>query len=295
MTKEMKIRIYSPEHSKAVQERLFEMGYSWVKGGKTLIEREVMYYIATNKDSFLSRGSKGMWEGYKNDGRPECTLDDLYKPSIEEIMQECIKRFPKGSVVKSPENEQVFTVSTEDYTGKGVEDFVEGVYYCSKRKDAVLSLKGGCSDIGEYLYYNGEYATLISKPKYWTEMSVEEWLEATKKLNLSWGDLLNHIKSDDTCPQDLYFKLKEVKGVKESISDLTTTLYSEYSNTTPEYTVEELTKLVGNNFLNKMTKEKIIEILRLHSYNITDQAGEYIVVVDSDDWEKVAEYIIKLK
>ena len=44
-----------------------------------------------------------------------------------------------------------------------------------------------------------------------------------------------------------------------------------------------------------MTKEKIIEILRLHSYNITDQAGEYIVVVDSDDWEKVAEYIIKLK
>ena len=44
-----------------------------------------------------------------------------------------------------------------------------------------------------------------------------------------------------------------------------------------------------------MTKEKIIEILRLHSYNITDQTGEYIVVVDSDDWEKVAEYIIKLK
>jgi len=37
-----------------------------------------------------------------------------------------------------------------------------------------------------------------------------------------------------------------------------------------------------------ITKEKILEILHSHSYNIEDQAGNHLIVVDDDSWDAVA-------
>lgn len=35
-------------------------------------------------------------------------------------------------------------------------------------------------------------------------------------------------------------------------------------------------------------KEKILEILHSHSYNVEDQAGNHLIVVDDDSWDAVA-------
>ena len=40
-----------------------------------------------------------------------------------------------------------------------------------------------------------------------------------------------------------------------------------------------------------ITKEKIIEILYSHSYNVEDQAGNHLIVVDDDSWDEVAEQL----
>lgn len=37
-----------------------------------------------------------------------------------------------------------------------------------------------------------------------------------------------------------------------------------------------------------MTKEKILEILHSHSYNVEDQAGNHLIVVDDGSWDAVA-------
>ena len=37
-----------------------------------------------------------------------------------------------------------------------------------------------------------------------------------------------------------------------------------------------------------ITKEKIIEILHSHSYNVEDQAGNHLIVIDEDSWDAVA-------
>ena len=40
-----------------------------------------------------------------------------------------------------------------------------------------------------------------------------------------------------------------------------------------------------------VTKEKIIEILHSHSYNVEDQAGNHLIVVDDDSWGEIAEQV----
>lgn len=37
-----------------------------------------------------------------------------------------------------------------------------------------------------------------------------------------------------------------------------------------------------------ITKEKIIAILKSHSFNVEDQAGNHLIVVDDDSWDAVA-------
>ena len=43
-----------------------------------------------------------------------------------------------------------------------------------------------------------------------------------------------------------------------------------------------------------ITKENIIDILYVNSYSVQDQAGNNLIVVDDDDWGKVADAIIAL-
>ena len=40
-----------------------------------------------------------------------------------------------------------------------------------------------------------------------------------------------------------------------------------------------------------ITKEKIIQILHSHSYNVEDQAGNHLIVVDDDSWDEIAEQV----
>jgi len=40
-----------------------------------------------------------------------------------------------------------------------------------------------------------------------------------------------------------------------------------------------------------ITKEKIIEILHSHSYNVEDQAGNHLIVVDDDSWDEIADQL----
>ena len=40
-----------------------------------------------------------------------------------------------------------------------------------------------------------------------------------------------------------------------------------------------------------ISKEKIIEILHSHSYNVEDQAGNHLIVVDDDSWDEIAEQV----
>jgi len=41
-----------------------------------------------------------------------------------------------------------------------------------------------------------------------------------------------------------------------------------------------------------ITKEKIISILQSYSFNVQDQTGDKYTIVDSDDFEKIAEEIL---
>ena len=46
--KEMKFRVHSKEHGKAIQKRLFELGYGWEDGGNTLRNYDSRFFYAEN-------------------------------------------------------------------------------------------------------------------------------------------------------------------------------------------------------------------------------------------------------
>lgn len=78
----------------------------------------------------------------------------------EEIMQRCIKMFPKGSLVRSPENGEVYRVANE-FTKPGKNDWFEGVYYYGMNND-ILAIKEG-KGTGFYLYCEGKYGELVQE------------------------------------------------------------------------------------------------------------------------------------
>jgi len=84
-------------------------------------------------------------------------------PTIEEVMQECIRRFPKGSRVKSATNGEIHTISTKQFIKPKKDDWFEGVYYygCSNSIYAMIEGKprGFC------LYNRGKYAELVEELK----------------------------------------------------------------------------------------------------------------------------------
>lgn len=43
-----------------------------------------------------------------------------------------------------------------------------------------------------------------------------------------------------------------------------------------------------------MTKEDIFDILHKHSYNVEDQSGNHLIVVDDDSWYDVANEIMQI-
>jgi len=82
----------------------------------------------------------------------------------EEIMQECIKRFPKGSIVKCARYGTIHKIAKEFVT-PGEKDWFEGVYYYgySSEHNSILAIIDNAIT-GFYLYYD-KYAELIELPE----------------------------------------------------------------------------------------------------------------------------------
>ena len=82
----------------------------------------------------------------------------------EEIMQECIKRFPKGSIVKCARYGTIHKIAKEFVT-PGEKDWFEGVYYYgySSEHNSILAIIEN-EKKGFYLYYD-KYAELIELPE----------------------------------------------------------------------------------------------------------------------------------
>jgi hypothetical protein len=78
LNKDIKIEVHSPEHSEAIQKRLFELGIHWIDGSTEIDHPNDPYLYVEN--------------GYMTCGILDCvfmenkgtqvTLDDLYNPSF---------------------------------------------------------------------------------------------------------------------------------------------------------------------------------------------------------------------
>lgn len=72
--KNMKFRVNNPEHSKQIQEALFELGYAWRKGGEN-VHCNWADYLYSSSDGKLTVGVfDNMFKENKN---TECNLSDL--------------------------------------------------------------------------------------------------------------------------------------------------------------------------------------------------------------------------
>jgi len=76
LNKDIKIEVHSPEHSAAIQRRLFELGVEWLSGRKGTLHLDSPYlYVESGvmkKD--IDR------ELFIKDKATKATLDDLYNP-----------------------------------------------------------------------------------------------------------------------------------------------------------------------------------------------------------------------
>jgi hypothetical protein len=94
----------------------------------------------------------------------------------EEIMQECIKRFPKGSVVKCADDGRLAKVNTLKSSGRNL---VDDAYYYGVDSPNILAVNES-DDTGFYLYYEGKFAELVSLP---TQVLDYELLSFTPSLD----------------------------------------------------------------------------------------------------------------
>ncbi|AFM54764.1 hypothetical protein P12024L_44 [Nonlabens phage P12024L] len=89
--KNLKFRVHSPEHSEAIQKRLFELGYQWRFGGKHIKNREAMFLFCNHRKIITMADD----EVYFFDNENQlATLEDLYKDDREQLtIKEVEERF----------------------------------------------------------------------------------------------------------------------------------------------------------------------------------------------------------
>lgn len=78
LTKALKFRVLSPEHSKAIQARLSELGASWFKGDFPQYTHKQYLYVQEN--GHMQHGTDSVAFGVSHE--KEATLDDLYNPTL---------------------------------------------------------------------------------------------------------------------------------------------------------------------------------------------------------------------
>ena len=72
--KELKFRVHSPQHSEAIQKRLFELGYEWFYHKAICVYLDEKYlYLESNEITYGTTEST-----YNQKTNTEATLDDLY-------------------------------------------------------------------------------------------------------------------------------------------------------------------------------------------------------------------------
>lgn len=82
--KAMKFKVRNPEHSEAIQKRLFELGYKWMDGSKT-IQNKAGEYLYANADGGIAVGLYASC--FRDDDNKETTLDELYEmPTTKTVM-----------------------------------------------------------------------------------------------------------------------------------------------------------------------------------------------------------------
>lgn len=74
----MKFKVHSPEHSEAIQKKLFELGYKWACSGKERYLGVNSNFLYTDTDAQITHGTDAEWFNNKS-YYVETTLDDLYK------------------------------------------------------------------------------------------------------------------------------------------------------------------------------------------------------------------------
>jgi hypothetical protein len=78
--KDLKFRVKSPQHSTAIQKRLFELGYEWEAQGK-VVRRDEEPFLFTYEDWAITFSNNGD-EYFVRHIHTEATLDDLYSPEF---------------------------------------------------------------------------------------------------------------------------------------------------------------------------------------------------------------------
>ena len=97
----LKFRVHSPEHSEAIQKRLFELGYSWRHGGKE-IENINQPFLLCDKSGYISYAYITQKGVYDRSISKEATLDYLYnieQPIKVELNDEYTAKVFKDKVV----------------------------------------------------------------------------------------------------------------------------------------------------------------------------------------------------
>ena len=83
LKQDMKFRVFSPEHSVAIQKRLFELGFRWWSGREGLRTDNDITALYTFHGSDMSLSYEYSDHSYFHDHNGRLTtLDDLYNPEL---------------------------------------------------------------------------------------------------------------------------------------------------------------------------------------------------------------------
>ncbi len=125
--KEMKFRVHNEEHSKAIQDKLFELGYDWGGENKTsYIEDEFDPKVSVG---FLYSYAAGLlgWDevshrGFKKDERKETALDELYK--LQSIKKLQLNEDHTATIL---EKERVVKVGRQEFTFEKIKELHKAI------------------------------------------------------------------------------------------------------------------------------------------------------------------------
>ena len=97
MKQNLKFRTKSPEHSEAIQKRLFDLGYSWAYRVQKESWVEAKYIYANSDSVIRCNESKPYFDKHEN---KESTLDELYELKKDSTMEIVTDEPESGQFIK---------------------------------------------------------------------------------------------------------------------------------------------------------------------------------------------------